>query len=1033
MRTAAALLSSSRSIAGLADVVRATELAGSPVPIDACTRDALGIGRDARAELAAGQGVLRVLLVQLEAHAILREALQRMARRLASRAPHVLWLVAVVDARGDSAAIAGWFAGDNAPRIASFLWETTRVVDSDAETLCALAAVRAQEDVLVHARCVEVLGREALTRRFYRALEAQVASLAASLPGSEENAREVALLYTTRLLFLCFLEAKGWLDGDRAFIATRFDDCMRSGGGFHGRVLLPLFFGTLNTPPARRARVAQAFGRVPFLNGGLFTRAAVERRVGSSRFPDDRLGTLLEQLFHRFRFVAREDSATWSEASVDPEMLGRCFESLMASAERRAGGVFYTPHRLVARIAEQALDAAMARPEARDLQALRALRVLDPACGSGAFLVYVLERLAGLRRDLGESGSTASIRRDVLARSVFGVDRNPTAVWLCELRLWLSVVIESDERDPRRVPPLPNLDRNIRVGDALAGSAFAKGQIAVSGSARILALRQRYVRATGTRKETLARELDREERRRSLAQIEREIEVTRHARMELLAAQRGRDLFGERVSPTPESRRTLKSLRDRLRLLRLERRRVHDGGALPFSFGAYFADAQARGGFDVVLGNPPWVRLHRIPVATRLQFKEAYQVYRAAPWLAGASNARAAPGFASQVDLAALFVERSVALLREGGVVSLLLPAKLWRSLAGGGLRRLLSERTQLLRLEDMSESRNAFDAAVYPSLLVARAGDFDSGPGRVSLAIHDRSDLARQWDVPASSIAFDVSPGAPWLMLSPDARAAFDQLRLVGVPLASTDLGAPRLGVKSGCNAAFVVRVKDTGRDLASIVDADGEQGAVELALLRPALRGDDVVPWVRDSCKEWIVWTHDAYGAPLARLPERARSWLRRHYGDLVGRRDAVHSKRWWSLFRVDAGDSSRCRVVWADFGRRPRALVLPAGDPTVPLNTCYVLPCDDERDAWAVVALLNSLVAAAWLNALAEPARGGYRRYLGWTVAQLPLPKDWARARTILSEARRLDDDRLLDAVLAAYRVERSDLAALLSWPG
>src|SRR5947199_216982 len=84
-------------------------------------------------------------------------------------------------------------------------------------------------------------------------------------------------------------------------------------------------------------------------------------------------------------------------------------------------------------------------------------------------------------------------------------------------------------------------------------------------------------------------------------------------------------------------------------------------------------------------------------------------------------NAHAATGFASQVDLAALFVERSVALLRGGGVVSLLLPVKLWRSLAGGGIRHLVARRTTLLRLEDLSGSAHAFDAAVYPSLLVAK------------------------------------------------------------------------------------------------------------------------------------------------------------------------------------------------------------------------------------------------------------------------------------------------------------------------
>jgi hypothetical protein len=708
-------------------------------------------------------------------------------------------------------------------------------------------------------------------------------------------------------------------------------------------------------------------------------------------------------------------------------MLGRAFESLMASTLRRTSGVYYTPHELVSRVAEQALDSALPAPT---LQAVRELRVLDPACGSGAFLVYVLERLAGLRRELGESGPIAAIRRDVLARSVFGVDLNPTAVWLCELRLWLSVVIESDEQDPLRVPPLPNLDRNIRTGDALAGAAFSREPGAIVGSGRVVELRRQYMRATGVRKQSLARVLDREERRRVLAQIDREVHATQYARAELLAVQRARDLFGERAPTSAESKRESRRLRELLRSATQERRRIADGGALPFSFAAFFADAQARGGFDVVLGNPPWVRLHRIPVSLRLRFKASYEVYRSARWQAGAASAGVAPGFASQVDLAALFVERSVALLRDGGIVSLLLPVKLWRSLAGGGVREFLSRRAEVVRLEDLSQSAHAFDAAVYPSLLVARIGNVS--PSVLTLAVHDRTER-REWQLAPRDLPFDESPGSPWILLTPDARAAFDRVRSAGIPLSASPFGAPRLGVKSGCNAAFVVRVKDAARELASIVDADGEEGSVELALLRPALRGDGVVPWVRGPCEEFILWTHDERGAPLARLPDRARAWLRRRYGELAARSDAARSRRWWSLFRVDAADSKTARVVWADFGRRPRALVLPPGDPTVPLNSCYVVRCRDAGDARGLAAILNSRLAAAWLNALAEPARGGYRRYLGWTVGQLPVPRDWTRARPILESAPHDSDERLLECVLFAYGLGPTDVAALLEWRG
>jgi hypothetical protein len=122
----------------------------------------------------------------------------------------------------------------------------------------------------------------------------------------------------------------------------------------------------------------------------------------------------------------------------------------------------------------------------------------------------------------------------------------------------------------------------------------------------------------------------------------------------------------------------------------------------------------------------------------------------------------------------------------------------------------------------------------------------------------------------------------------------------------------------------------------------------------------------------------------------------------------------------------------------GRAPRALILATGDETVALNSCYVLPCRDPADANAFAALLNSPLAAAWLGAIAEPARGGYKRFLAWTVALLPLPRDWPRARAILApladRAIEHDDvsaEALLAAVLRAYRLRRADIDPLLAW--
>ena len=1056
LRHTAALLAAAHSIDTLLPI--AAELSFDPVPLalDDATRTALGIPDDAaEIRLLRGRGALRALLVVAASDVTLRVLFTRLATALGSRAGSVLWLLIGASANGE-VGVAGWTAGSRAPRLAALVAQRDRVVASDAEALSALAASAGDDDLLTYTRWCELLGREALSRRFYRTLEQRVGGLADSLPRiSTDDRAELALLAASRLLFLSFLETKGWLDGDRAFLARRFDDCMAQGGGFHHRVLLPLWFGTLNTPMRRRARAARAFGAIPFLNGGLFGKTALERRHARARLSDEALGRFFGEVLGAYRFTAREEQERWSEAAVDPEMLGRAFESLMASRERRTSGAFYTPHALVLHVVEAALgsrlreagleealvEAALrgetpSEPDAALLRAaLTSLTVLDPACGSGAFLVRLLERLAALHALAGDCRPVADVRRDALARAIHGVDVNPTAVWLCELRLWLSVVIESDETRMSAVPPLPNLDCNVRVGDALAGDAFDVPPSLVGPPAALAGLRLRYARATGPRKATLRRMLDREERRRAVASLDRQLVSLRAERRERVLALRSVDLFGARGGTATLKRGESLGLRRRAAALRRERERIVAGGALPFAVASHFGHVHARGGFALVVGNPPWVRLHNIPAAARASLRERYSVFRDAAWASGTERAGAGQGFAAQVDLAALFVERGLALTAPNGVLALLVPAKLWRSLAGGGTRALLARVARLVRLEDWSDAPCTFDAAVYPSVVVA------SKPARDSVELHAtirRRSLEVNWCTPAASIRFEASdPASPWLLMPPVVRAAFDRLSAHGHPLGDCSLGRPTLGVKSGCNEAFAVELGERHGHTVS-VSGSGRRGLIEVDLARPLVRGEMVVPWRLPPTSSAIVWTHGADGAPLVTVPPHAARWLAPWRRRLVARSDLREQRRWWSLFRTEAADCRRARVVWCDFGRTPRAAVLPAGDPTVPLNSCYVLACENHDDALAVAAVLNSALAAAWLAAVAEPARGGWHRYLAWTVSLLPLPLDWPRARSLLAPvARRAvlgeppSTPELLEVVCAAYRLKAADVAPLLAW--
>jgi hypothetical protein len=286
--------------------------------------------------------------------------------------------------------------------------------------------------------------------------------------------------------------------------------------------------------------------------------------------------------------------------------------------------------------------------------------------------------------------------------------------------------------------------------------------------------------------------------------------------------------------------------------------------------------------------------------------------------------------------------------------------------------------------------------------------------------------------------LPFDDTRGAPWLLLPPDARRAFDRLRELGRPLAESELGRPRLGVKCGCNAAFVVEILQADEDVVEVLTTERRRISLERSVLRPLIKGESLRPWHVPPTGDAIIWTHDERGLPLRSLPTRAARWLASWRRQLTARSDARHASHWWSLFRTEAARGDRARVVWGDLGREPRASVLRPGDPRVPLNTCYVMRCRDDADAFALSALLNGALGRAWLDAIAEPARGEYRRYFGWTMALLPIPNDWQRARDLLAplgessaSGNPPSERRLFDASLEAYGVEARSMAPLVAW--
>jgi Eco57I restriction-modification methylase len=852
---------------------------------------------------------------------------------------------------------------DRCPRIELDL------VNPDREAVASLSKLAGNPEggaLALAVRACDALSAETVGHRFFREFRATLDRMAVGLPGpmGADDRHGLALLQLTRVLFLYFIQTKGWLGGRDRFLAEEVDRCLSRRRRIHRDLLRPLFFGTLNRPQAIRSRTAAGLGAIPFLNGGLFEPHPLERRFRSD-IPNDLWRDAFDRLFERFHFTVTEGDA---RGGVAPDMLGRVFEGVMTPESRRASGTFYTPVSLVDRVLDAALAALLsgrlgcseAEAELRLLdgekdavEILAALTLLDPAVGSGAFLLRALDSLSGLG---AKPCDAAARKRRVLQKNLFGVDLNAAAVRLSELRLWLAIIADDPAERADLVSPLPNLDCLIRQGDSLfdpvgLGPAGTRAHCSPVIVADLSNLRRDVVTATGTHKRWLVRRLRAVEERalsESLDAAERGYlrDIT-----QCLDQARADDLFGRKRGLDPMSRAHLAQLRLGLRQVRQRSRQLRREGQIPwFHYQSHFADVFDRGGFDLVIGNPPWLRSEAIPPEMRKRLTGRYRWWRAKGCCYGNSP-----------DLAVAFVERGLELAAPNGVVAMLVPAKLLTAGYGAAARHALASTTTLHAVADLTGSAEAaFDATVYPLALVTR-----KAAPRASHRV--RTSLSRQ---PGAQVKqSELRGGAPWILAQGRVRQVVATLEREHPKLG--DRITCHLGVKTGLNRIFL-----------------NPPDEIEPEVLRWAVRGRDLKPF-RYECRARLLWTHDESGRPLRDLPPRAKEYFQAHAAELRARRD-FHGGAPWMVFR--AGPAvARYRVVWADLARRLSAVAFSsqADLECIPLNSCYVAVVGSVAQAESLAAWLNSTWMGVAARLAAVPASGGFARFNAQVVARLPLP--------------------------------------------
>lgn len=574
-----------------------------------------------------------------------------------------------------------------------------------------------------------------------------------------------------RIVFLHFLQKKGWLNGNPTFLRDLFLASPHQ-ADFLEQVLEPLFFGIFNTEPEQREKLfadeqwdkglLKQWEHLPYLNGGLFERDEVDKmniRLPASLFND--LFTFLAS----YNFTVDENDPDDAEIGVDPEMLGKIFESLLE--DNKAKGAFYTPKEIVRYMCKESLIAYLGTscvpadatstdrrgakfcastdtairtfvethefPDElepyRDVldRALREVKICDPAIGSGAFPMGLLNELWRCREAISSKSTSLSsleeaklsvtpykaagrsvvteaagrsvvtgtnsventrlltrleLKKQIIENNIYGVDIERGAIDIARLRFWLSIVVDSDEP-----APLPNFDYKFMQGNSLIES-FEGVDLSrmMDGGAR-----STLGRGKGKAGENqLAMEYSTDDTKRNLqVMLRKYFSLTDHR--EKAAA---RASINESVKSYIRQQGLQPSAEARLTALDPSANQEF------FLWHTWFKDIFDKGGFDIVVGNPPYIRRTELPEGAKQQYERTYK------------------SATLQYDIYLLFIEFGLSICKKEGQLCYINPIRFFSSDYGHSCRTLIIKDHLLKRVVDVSQIEVFKSAMTYPCVL---------------------------------------------------------------------------------------------------------------------------------------------------------------------------------------------------------------------------------------------------------------------------------------------------------------------------
>jgi len=845
----------------------------------------------------------------------------------------------------------------------------------------------------------------------------------------EKPIRDFVKKLLGRIVFLHFLQKKGWMgcpagtekweDGEKQFMQLLFKD-FENKEHFHSQCLTKLFFNTLNTRRENDVFKIQGLGgklngsRVPYLNGGLF-EADKPEEILKIDFPVKYFEELFE-FFAQYNFTIDENSPDDHEVGIDPEMLGHIFENLLE--ENREKGAFYTPKEIVEYMTKESVIQYLKNhfPEEADIenfvrnhqvsdyfsdrenavllnQKLNDVKVCDPAIGSGAFPIGILQELFDAKKFIypylktNKEFNPAQVKKDIIQNSIYGVDIEKGAVDIAQLRFWLALVV--DETEPQ---PLPNLDYKIMQGNSLLESyegidlsKVAQDDIKIVEPQRDLFgnISEKQMKMTFAKSglveeiQKLIKEYFNIEGHDRKIEIRQQIDelVTQHILYNLeLRENQLKRWIEEAGNPDKLNKNAQKKYYkwieelndfDRKKQKLLEIQKTNERPY--FLWHLYFMDVFTQGGFDIMIGNPPYIQLQKMGKETDILQAEKFKTFKRTG------------------DIYTLFYEKGINLLKERGILTYITSNTWMRTKFGEALRNFFITHSNPIKLLNFEDTKIFPSATVEVNILLTKKEEWDNNLQAVAIKGDYQKGMSINDYLNKNNVIINKLTTDEWFIGDRKEFEIKEKIEKETKLIREIKIKIYR-GITTGLNEAFFID-KEIREQLIKN-DKKSEE------IIKPLLRGRELNKYFTLVSDNYIIFTRK--GINIDNYPA-IKKYLSKYYeklkpkknkNDKIGRKPGDY--KWFEIQDNTAyyKEFSKEKLFWIQLSDINRFSY--SNDEVFATNSCFFLTLDDscKLSVKYLNAILNSRLILYYFNMIGSSSGVGTLEWTKVSTEKLPI---------------------------------------------